>query len=92
MVLLYQVIQILVLPDGDAFLCGFVGIEHGQGGGIGTTFINGHHFGLAVVADGLTKETQRCGRIPFGGKPEIDGLPHAVDGLIQVFPLASDFD
>lgn len=50
----------LALPDGDVFLCGFVGIERSQGGGIGAAFINGHHFGLAVVADYLTKETQQC--------------------------------
>lgn len=82
----------LALPDGDAFLCWFVGIELGQGGGIGTAFIHGHHFGLAVVADGLTKGPQRCDRISFGGKQDIAGLPRAVDGAIQVFPLASDLD
>ena len=83
--LLNQVIQILALPDGDAFLCGFVGIERGQSDGIGAAFINGHLFGVAVVADGFAEEVQRGCRIPSGGKQETDGLPHAVDGAVQYF-------
>lgn len=68
MVLLYQVIQIFVLPDGDAFFIGFVGVECGQRGRIGATFINGYHLWLTVVANGLAKETQcGCG-VTFGGQ------------------------
>lgn len=80
-ILLNQVIQILTLPDGDAFLCGNVGIERCQSGGIGAAFINSHHLRFAVVTDGLTKETQRGG-IPFGGQQKVYGLPHAVDGAV----------
>lgn len=44
MVLLNKVIQILALPDGNAFLVRFVGIECDQSGDIGATFIDRHHF------------------------------------------------
>lgn len=47
------------------------------------------HLRFAVMANALTKETQRGG-IPFGGQQKVYGLPHAVDGAIQVFPLTSD--
>ncbi|CNE93317.1 Uncharacterised protein [Yersinia similis] len=40
-ILLNQVIQIVVLPDGDDFFIGFVGVECSQRCRVGTTFING---------------------------------------------------
>ncbi|QXD01089.1 hypothetical protein MKleb_5588 (plasmid) [Klebsiella sp. PL-2018] len=64
-ILLNQIVQILALPDGDDFLCGFAGIERGQGEGIGATFIDGHHFGLAVVADGFAEVSAALLLHPF---------------------------
>ncbi|MNW15177.1 hypothetical protein D3C71_2136120 [compost metagenome] len=68
MVLLHQVVQILALPDGDAFFFRFVGIERAQRRRIGDTFIDSHHLGFALMANGLAKETQRRCCIPFGGQ------------------------
>lgn len=56
------------------------------------TFIDGYHFRLTVVANGLTKETQCCGGIPSGSQQEINALSCNIDGLLQVFPLPSDSD
>ena len=53
-------------------------------------FINGHYRRFAVVANGVTKETQRSGGIPFGGQQKFYGLPHTVNGAVQLFPLPFD--
>ncbi|CRY69841.1 Uncharacterised protein [Yersinia pekkanenii] len=54
-------------------------VECGQCGGVGTTFIDGNHFRFAVVSNGLAKETQGGGGIPFGGQQEVDGLACSID-------------
>nr|ULG12712.1 hypothetical protein 348p1_00075 [Serratia grimesii] len=90
-ILFHKVIQVLTLPDSDAFFFRFVGIEHGQRRRIGATFIDSHHFGFTVVANGLAKETQGSSGIPFGGQQEIDGLTCSINGTVQVFPVTFDF-
>ena len=91
-ILLNPVVQILVLPDGDDFFTGFVGVECSQRCRVGTIFINGHYRRFAVVPNGLTKETQRCCSIPPGGQQEVDGLACSIHRAVQVFLLAFDFD
>jgi hypothetical protein len=51
-----QIIQIFVLPDGDDFFIGFVGVECSQRCPVGTTFIDSDHFRFAVVSNGFAKE------------------------------------
>jgi len=86
-ILLNQVVQIPVLPDRDAFLFFLTGIERSQRRCIGATLIDSHHFGFAMMANGLAEETQCCAGIPPGGQQEVNGLPCGSDGTVQVFPL-----
>ncbi len=73
-ILFNQIIQILVLPDSNGFFFWFVGVECSQRCRVGTTFINGHHLGFAVMTNGLAKEAQRRCGIPFSGQQEVDSL------------------
>ncbi|CDH26054.1 conserved hypothetical protein [Xenorhabdus bovienii str. kraussei Becker Underwood] len=68
MILLHKVVQILTLSDGNGFFIGFVGIECGQSGRVGHTFIEGYHFGFIMVPDGLTEKSKGCRGISFGGQ------------------------
>ncbi|EIC82179.1 hypothetical protein SPM24T3_23137 [Serratia sp. M24T3] len=90
--LLNQVVQILVLPDRDSFLFFLTGIGRSQRRCIGATLIDSHHFGLAMMSDGLAEETQGSGGIPLSCQQKIDGLPCGINCPVQIFPLASDFD
>lgn len=67
-ILLNQVIQILVLSDSNGFVFWLVGVECGQSGHVGATFINGHYLRFALVSNGLAKEAPRRCSIPFGGQ------------------------
>ena len=58
-ILLNQIVQVLVLPDGHPFFFWFVGVECGQGRRVGATFIDSGQLGFAMMTNGLAKETQR---------------------------------
>lgn len=54
------------------------------------------HFGLplgpSVQTDGLFKKASRGCVISLGTKQEVDRSAVAIDGPVQVLPLAADFD
>lgn len=45
---------------------------------------------FAVVLNGLAKEAQHNGSIPFGGQQEVDGMARNIHRAIQIFPLIFD--
>lgn len=53
--LLNEVVEVLALSDSDIFLFRFIGIERGQSGSIGATFIESHHFRFSVILDELAQ-------------------------------------
>jgi len=73
-ILLHKVIQVITLPGCYAFIFFFTGIERGQRRRVGSTLIDGYHFGFAMVANDFAKETScRC-CIPFCCQQKIDSL------------------
>ncbi len=91
-ILLNQIVQLLALPDGHPFFFWFAGVECGQGGRVGATFIDGDDLWFTVMTNGLAKETQRSGGVSPGSQQEVDGLSCSIYRAVQIFPLAFDFD
>lgn len=82
MILLNQIIQILVLPDGHLFLIGFIRDYRGQSGGLSTAFIDSGPLGFPMMTNSLAKEAQCGSGIPFGGQQKIDSLTGSIDRTI----------
>jgi hypothetical protein len=90
MILLYDIIQVFDLPDGDgravrliiAFDRGFIGV----------TAVNRDRFGEPVAADRLLQKPQ-CGLgVAVLGEQKVDRLAVLIDRPIQLAPLAFDLD
>ena len=56
MILFDQIVQILLLSDGDGFIAGLVRVERCQGGGIGTTLVDGDPLRFTMMSDCFAKE------------------------------------
>ncbi len=79
-ILLNQVIQIVVLPDGDDFFIGFVGVECSQRCRVGTT--------LPQVRRGVEWPCERSAtplQHPVWRSQDVDGLACSIHRAVQIF-------
>lgn len=90
--LLDQIFQVLIMADLYAVNGLAAGIKFHKGSCVCTAFIDGHHFWLTVLANGLMKEKQGSSRITFRRQQKVNGPAISINSAVQIFPLASDFD
>ena len=87
-VLLYEVVQVLVLPDLDRSRR--LAVERFECGQIGAALVYGNRFGLAVAVNRLLEVAARSSLFTMGAQQEIDRVACLVDGAVQEFPLTFD--
>jgi len=74
-ILLNQIVQILTLPDLNAFIVFPAGVKHSEGCCIRPAFINSHHFRPTGMPNDPVEETQGSSSgIPLRCQQKIDGL------------------
>jgi hypothetical protein len=88
--LLHDVIQVFALANLDPFVC--VSIVLLETHCIGAAFVDINQAGFAVGADRFVEKTPGRLLITLHSEQKIDSLPLLVDGAIEIFPLAFDFD
>jgi hypothetical protein len=88
MVLFYDIIQIVHLPDGDGRAVLFV--RAFDGGFIGVTAVHGDRLRDSVPADRLLQKPQRGLCIPMLGEQKVNGLAVLIYLPIPIAPLTLD--
>jgi hypothetical protein len=90
MVLLDNVVEVFNLAHKDRYVAaGVDGIDHRL---VGRALVHRDLVWIAVRSHSLAKEALRRGLVPLRRQQEVDGFGVLVDGAVEVFPDALDFD
>ena len=73
-------------------VCARVGAHALDGRRVGTALVDGDLLGHTVKLDGSFKESPRRSEVSVSPKHKVDRGTGTIDGPVQVFPLAGDFD
>ncbi len=84
MVLLYQIIQAVVLPDFDAVFLLLARIEAVHRGFIGSTLIKGHDLWSGVLAKALVEKATGGIAVPVGCQQEVYRIAGRVHCSIKI--------
>jgi hypothetical protein len=90
MILFDNIVQVLALANLDALV--LVSVVLLDGRRIGSAFVDIYQARFAVGADRFVEKTPGRLFITLHSEQEIDSLALLVDGAIEIFPLAFDFD
>jgi hypothetical protein len=90
MALLDNVVEVFNLVHEDRHVASGVDRIHGRL--VGAALVHRNFDWIAVRSHGLVEEALRRGHVALRRQQEVDGLAMLVDGALEVFPDALDFD
>ena len=90
MVLFENIVQVFALANLHAFV--LVSVVLLDGRRISSAFVDVDQAGFAIGTDSFIEKAQSSFLVTPGCKQEINGVTLFVDGAIEIFPLAFDFD
>jgi hypothetical protein len=89
-VLLDDVVEVLVLTHQD--IDASVSLDTFNGGRVGAALVNGDLLWHIVQIDGALQEPASRSQIALGSEKKVHRVAITVDGAVEVFPLARNFD
>ena len=90
MVLLDDVVEVFVLAHQD--VDAGIHLDAFNGRRIGAALVDGDLLGHAVQIDGVLQKASGRSLIPLGREKKVNRIAGAVNGTVEVLPVASYFD